>query len=158
MLNRSINIAPVISFFEPCTISLLVDATVDGSSYLFRQLEMERYIDENDNVHRGWRQSVIILIYFSCSPEYYMESPYLQYIYFYHSTQCGPENTFPNQVFVSNSPPIRRRINRINFTPDQGCHLDNLNSSALLNEETTPLSNIPSTPSLSEWVHATIPN
>jgi hypothetical protein len=63
-----------------------------------------------------------------------------------------------SQIFMRYNWICSACINRINFTPDQGCHLDNLNSSALLSEETTPLFNIPSTLSLSEWVHATIPN
>jgi hypothetical protein len=112
MLNRSISIAPVISFFEPCTISLLVDATVTGSSYVFREQarRLFSYINENEYVYRGWRHSIIILIYFTCSALYNFQSLYLPHRLFYHSLDCGPENAFPNQVFVPGSLHLRRNI------------------------------------------------
>jgi hypothetical protein len=49
-------------------------------------------------------------------------------------------------------------INRVNFTPTLRSYLDNLNTSALLNEESTPSSGISSGPSLSDWRHGTVPN
>jgi hypothetical protein len=50
-------------------------------------------------------------------------------------------------------------INRINFTPAQRSHLENVNTSAVLNEDSTLSSNIPSSvPSLSEWRNSTLPN
>jgi hypothetical protein len=112
MLNRSISIVPVISFFEPCTISLLVDATVTGSSYVFREQarELLSYINKNEYVYRGWRHSIIILIYFTCSTLYNFQSLYLPHRLFYHSLDCGPQNVFPNQVFVPGSLHLLRNI------------------------------------------------
>jgi hypothetical protein len=101
MLNRSISTAPVISFFEPCTISILMDATINGSSYI--ETGIERYIDGNEYVYRGWRHSVIIVIYFTCENRSSRDSLYLPHRLFYHSTECGPQNTFPNHAFVPDS-------------------------------------------------------
>jgi hypothetical protein len=100
MLNRSISIVPVVSFFEPCTVSVLIDATISGSSYVFSKIGIVRYIDANEYVYRGWRHSIVILIYFSCARKHYHQSHRLPHRLFYHSLDCGPENTFPNQLFV----------------------------------------------------------
>jgi hypothetical protein len=100
MLNSNISIVPVISFFEPCTISILIDATEQGSSYVFKKKGLERYISGNEYVYRGWRQSIIILIYFSCHADYIVKSLSLPHRLFYHSLDCGDSKTFPNQVFV----------------------------------------------------------
>jgi hypothetical protein len=97
MLNSSITTAPVISFFEPCTISVLVDAPSNVSS----EIGLARYIDSNEYIYRGWRYSVIIYIYFSCVPARHFNSLRLPFRLFYHSLDCGPQNTFPNQVFIA---------------------------------------------------------
>jgi hypothetical protein len=110
MLNRSISIDPVISFFEPCTISVLIDATISGSSYVFSQHAIVRYIDANKCIYRGWRHSIIILIHFTCVSARYAKSYYLPHRLFYHSPDCGPPNTFPNQVFVPDSRRTLRAI------------------------------------------------
>jgi hypothetical protein len=110
MLNRSISIDPVISFFEPCTISVLIDATIIGSSYVFSQHGLLRYIDANKCFYRGWRHSIIILIHFTCVPARYAKSYYLPHRLFYHSPNCEPPNTFPNQVFVPDSRRTLRAI------------------------------------------------
>jgi hypothetical protein len=109
MLNRSISIVPVISFFEPCTISILIDATIDGSSYIFSEVGVIRYIDANAYVYRGWRQSAIIFIYLSCASTYYFKSLYLPHRLFYHTPDCGPQNMFPNQAFIPD--PLQRLWN-----------------------------------------------
>jgi hydrogenase maturation factor len=70
MLNRSAGVAPVNSFFEPCVISVLIDATIYGSSYVFKGHRLYTYIIGNEYVYRGWRHSLIILVYFSCNYEY----------------------------------------------------------------------------------------
>jgi hypothetical protein len=111
MLNRSISIGPVITFFEPCTISVLIDSTVSGSSYVFSKDGIVRYINSNVYAYGGWRHSVIILIYYSCDSNYYTKSLHLPHRLFYHSTDCGPQNTFPNQVFVSDPLLYLRTIN-----------------------------------------------
>jgi hypothetical protein len=100
MLNRSISIFPVNSFFEPCTISILVDATINGSSALSGENGIAVYIQANKYVFGGWRHSLIIVIHFTCFPSYYTASKYLPHKLFYHSTKCGPQNTFPNHVYV----------------------------------------------------------
>jgi hypothetical protein len=100
MHNRSITIAQVISFFEPCTISILIDATIKGSSYLSRENRIAVYITANKYVHCGWIHSSIIVIHFTCSATYYSASRYLPHRIFYHSTKCGPQNIFPNHVYV----------------------------------------------------------
>jgi hypothetical protein len=100
MRNRSIRIVPVISFYESCTVSVFIDATIRGSSYLFKTPRWYRYFNGNGYIYRGWRHSLIILIYFSCYPEYkYINFP-LPHRLFYHSLYCGHQNIFPNQVFV----------------------------------------------------------
>jgi hypothetical protein len=100
MLNRSISIAPVISFFEPCTVSLFIDAVINGSSYVSGKHGIAVYIPANKYIFRGWRHSVIIVIHFTCFPPYYSRSKHLPHRLFYHSTTCGPQNTFPNHVYV----------------------------------------------------------
>jgi hypothetical protein len=102
MSNRSISISPVNSFFEQCTISILVDATVNRSSYIFRKNGISLYIYKNKYVYRGWRHSIIIVIHFSCSPLIAEQSLYLPHRLFYHSIECGDKNIFPNRVFVPN--------------------------------------------------------
>jgi hypothetical protein len=102
MDNRSISITPVNSFFEPCTISILVDATVNRSSYILRENEIPIYIQANKYVHRGWRHSIIIVIRFSCSTQFSTRSRVLPHRLCYHSLECGPQNIFPNCVFVPN--------------------------------------------------------
>jgi hypothetical protein len=98
--NQTINIVPVISFFEPCTISVLIDATVHGSSYVFKGHHLYGYINGNEYVYRGWRHSIFILIYFSCNVDYNVKSLHLPHRLFYHSLDCGYWNIFPNQVFL----------------------------------------------------------
>jgi hypothetical protein len=49
-------------------------------------------------------------------------------------------------------------MDRINFTPSSRSHLDNLNASASLNDETTLSSKIAPAPSLSEWKKAALPS
>jgi hypothetical protein len=66
MLNRSISILPVISFFESCTISILVESSTKGSRDLFDGTHLPSYIRANEYAERGWRHSVIILLYHSC--------------------------------------------------------------------------------------------
>jgi hypothetical protein len=102
MLNNSKVIAPVNSFFEPCTVSVIIDATVQGFSYVFREERLFRYINGNGYVYRGWRHSIFILIYFSCQYQYYIINLYFPHRLFYHSLDCGYQHTFPNQVFASN--------------------------------------------------------
>jgi hypothetical protein len=100
MLNRNIRIAPVNSFFEPCTINVLIDATVQGSSYVFNWSGLYSYFSRNEYVNREWRHSIFIVIYFSCEYRYsstHLDSPHRL---FYHSPDCGYQQTFPNQVFV----------------------------------------------------------
>jgi hypothetical protein len=111
MSNRNISIAPVNSFFEPCTISVLIDATIEGSSYFSNNIQMIQYIDSNEYVYRGWRHSVVILIYFSCTASYSLKSVYLPHRLFYHSVDCGPQLIFPNQAFVPDPPYTVRNIN-----------------------------------------------
>jgi hypothetical protein len=98
MLDRSI--VPVNSFFEPCTVSVLIDATVHGSSYVFEGPQLYRYFSSNEYVHRGWRHSLIILIFFSCYSGYNDISFRLPHRLFYHSLDCGHPNIFPNKAFV----------------------------------------------------------
>jgi hypothetical protein len=105
MHNRSISITPVNSFFEPCTISILVDETIDGSSYILKGNAIAIYIDANKYVYRGWRHSIIIVIYFSCYNQYSHRSLYLPHRLFYHLLECGHQNTFPNCLFVPNPRP-----------------------------------------------------
>jgi hypothetical protein len=100
MRNRSITIAPVISFFEPCTISILIDAIIKGSSYLSRGNGIAVYISANKYVHCGWIHSSIIVIHFTCSATYYSARSYLPHRLFHHSTKCGPQNIFPKHVYV----------------------------------------------------------
>jgi hypothetical protein len=100
MLDRNISIAPVISFFEPCTISILIDAIINGSSYISGKHGIAVYIPANKYIFRGWRHSVIIVIHFTCFPTYHVGSKSLPHRLFYHSTTCGPQNTFPNHVYV----------------------------------------------------------
>jgi hypothetical protein len=100
MQNRSINIVPAISFFEPCTVSVLIDATLHGSSYDFKGHRLYSYISGNEYVYGGWRRSIIILIYFSCAFGYSLESLYLPHRLFYHSLDCRYQNIFPNQMFL----------------------------------------------------------
>jgi hypothetical protein len=100
MLNRTISIDPVISFFEPCTISILIDATIRGSSYVYRKNRVTTYTSRNAYAYRGWRHSLIILIDFSCYSKYDLRSQFLPYRLFHHSLDCGYQNIFPNQVFV----------------------------------------------------------
>jgi hypothetical protein len=100
MLNRSMNIAPVTSFYEPCSISVLIHANVHGLSYVFKGHQLYDYINGNEYVYRGWRHSIIILIYFSCSVDYNVKSLRLPHRLFYHSLDCGYWNIFPNQVFL----------------------------------------------------------
>jgi hypothetical protein len=111
MLNRSIAIAPVNSFFEPCTISVLIDATKEGSSYFSETFQMTQYIDANEYVYRGWRHSAVILIYFSCATAYSPKSVYLPHRLFHHSLGCGNQKIFPNLVFVPTPLPTLRNIN-----------------------------------------------
>jgi hypothetical protein len=59
LLNRSVPIAPVNFFFEPCTISVLIDATINGASYVFQGRRVYRYFRGNEYVYRGWRHSLI---------------------------------------------------------------------------------------------------
>jgi hypothetical protein len=98
--NRSIGIAPVNSFFEPCTINVLMDATVHGSSYLFKGRQLHNYFSENEYVYRGWRHSLIILIFFSCNFEINPISYHLPHRLFYHSLDCADPNMFPNLAFA----------------------------------------------------------
>jgi hypothetical protein len=79
MLNRTIRIVPVISFFEPWTISILINATVQGSSYVYKGhgRRLYSYISGNEYVYREWRHSVIILIHFSCYVGYDLRSLHL---------------------------------------------------------------------------------
>jgi hypothetical protein len=100
ILNRNKSIAPVDSFFEQCTVSVLVDETIHGSSYVESPLGMERYIQANEYVFRGWRHSVVIVFVFSCPTRYSMVSHYLPHRLFYHSLGCGPQLSFPNFAFV----------------------------------------------------------
>jgi hypothetical protein len=101
ILNRTISIVPVISFFGFCTISLLIDATVHGSSLVFNRKGLDAYISGNEYAYGGWRHSLIILIYFSCDSHYYTKSLRVPHRLFYHSLDCGNQNVFPNEVFVS---------------------------------------------------------
>jgi hypothetical protein len=101
MINRSISISPVNSFFEPCTISVLIDATVGGSSYVFERPRLDTYFSGNEYVYRGWKHSIIILIYFSCYSAYSQMNLRLPHRLFYHSLDCGHPYKFPNQAFVS---------------------------------------------------------
>jgi hypothetical protein len=105
MLNRSIGIAPVNSFFEPCTISVLIDATIHGSSYVFKWPGLDRYFGGNEYIFRGWRHSIIILMFFSCSFEINPTSYLLPHRLFYHSLDCGHQRTFPHLAFAPD--PIR---------------------------------------------------
>jgi hypothetical protein len=98
MLNRSF--VPVNSLFEPCTVSVVIDATVHGSSYAFEGPHLYRYFSSNEYVHRVWRHSLIILIDFSCYSGYNDISFRLPHRLFYHSLDCGHPNIFPNKVFV----------------------------------------------------------
>jgi hypothetical protein len=111
MLNRSVGIAPVNSFYEPCTISVLIDATIQGSSYVFKQPQLNNYFIGNEYVYRGWRHSLIILIYFSCNPKYTYVNLHVPHRLFYHSLNCGYPDIFPNEVFVPNPLPNLREIN-----------------------------------------------
>jgi hypothetical protein len=96
MMNRRIRIAPVISFFEPSTISLLVHTTIKGSSYMFSPLKITRCIEANEYTYGGWRHSIITLMYFSCASDYHNGIRFLPHRLFYHSLDCGPHNPFPS--------------------------------------------------------------
>jgi hypothetical protein len=111
MLNRSISIAPVISFFEPCTVRVHIDPTVNGTN---RKIEFLTYIYANKYVYSGWRHSVIILVYLSCAPLYALKSFSLPHRLFYHLTDCGPQNTFPNLAFVYDPLLLSKPINDVN--------------------------------------------
>jgi hypothetical protein len=111
MSNRNISIAPVNSFYEPCTISVLIDATIERSSYFPKHIQIIQYFDANEYVYRGWRHSVVILIYFSCSAAYSHKSLYLPNRLFYHSIDCAHQVIFPNQAFVPDPPYTVRNIN-----------------------------------------------
>jgi hypothetical protein len=111
MLNRSIGIAPVNTFYEPCTISVLIDAIIQGSSYVSKVPRMYSYFIGNEYFHRGWRHSVVILIHFSCYIVYNVINLHLPHRLFYHSLVCGPQNMFPNQLFVPDPPYTLRSIN-----------------------------------------------
>jgi hypothetical protein len=100
MLNHTISIVPVISFFEPCTISVLLDATVHGSSYVFKGPRLYSYFSGNEYIYGECRHSIIILIHFSCYAVYELISLQLPHRLFYHSLDCGYRNIFPNQAFV----------------------------------------------------------
>jgi hypothetical protein len=106
MLNRSISIAPIISFFEPCTISILVDSVVNGFSYANSELGIPIYIPANEYTYRGWRHSAVIVLWFSCRMRTYFMSDMLPHRLFYHSFICGSENSFPNYAFFSK--PLRQ--------------------------------------------------
>jgi hypothetical protein len=106
MLNRTISIASVISFFEPCTVSVLLDSNVNGFSYANSKLRNPRYIFANEYKSRGWRHSVIIVLLFSCRMKYTLWSYVFPHRLFYHSFVCGPDDSFPNHAFVSN--PLQR--------------------------------------------------
>jgi hypothetical protein len=108
--NRNISIAAVNSFYEPCTISVLIDATIEGSSYFSKNIQMIQYIDANEYVYRGWTHLVVILIYFSCTAAYSHKSLYLPHRLFYHSVDCAHQLIFPNQAFVPNPLPHLRNI------------------------------------------------
>jgi hypothetical protein len=101
MLNRSISIVPVNSFYEPCTISVLIDATIHGSSYVFKGERLYNYINGNEYAYGGWKHSIIILIYFLCTSGYNNLSLLMPHRLFYHSLDCGYHNIFPNHAFVS---------------------------------------------------------
>jgi hypothetical protein len=113
MHNRSLRIVPVISFFEPCTISVLVDAIIDGSSYVNSHLGIARYISANTYVFSGWKHSAIIVFHFSCEVSSFEWSNFLPHRLFYHLLNCGPHNQFPNYAFVPTPFQKLRRINDI---------------------------------------------
>jgi hypothetical protein len=108
-LNRSINIAPVISFFEPCTISVHINAPINESRHV-DTLQIYRYIKANAYAFRGWRHSLIIFIGFTPPTKYYAKQLYLPHRLFYHSLDSGPQNTFPNHVFVPDTLQTLRTI------------------------------------------------
>jgi hypothetical protein len=103
MHNRSLRIVPVISFFEPCTISILVDALVNGSSFIGKPLQIDTYIRANEYTSQGWRHSIMIVFSFSCNVSISSRSYNLPHRLFYHILDCGPQNTFPNHVFLPDS-------------------------------------------------------
>jgi hypothetical protein len=113
MVNRTISIVPVISFFEHCTISILIDATVHGWSHTYKEHPLYSYFRGNEYVYRGWKHSIIILMYFSCDAVHTELNLWLPHRLFYHSIDCGNEDIFPNEVFVPNPLPHLREI------PDQ---------------------------------------
>jgi hypothetical protein len=106
MLNRSISIAPIISFFEPCTISILVDSVVNGLSYANSELGISIYMKANEYTYRGWRHSAVIVLWFSCRTRTYFMSAILPHRLFYHSFICGSKSSFPNYAFFSK--PLRQ--------------------------------------------------
>jgi hypothetical protein len=116
MLNRSISILPVISFFESCTISILVESATKGSRGSFDGTHLPTYIRANKYAERGWRHSVIILLYHSCEFKTERLSQLLPHRLFYHSLDCGPQNTFPNHAFVPDRVQSLRAINDPNYT------------------------------------------
>jgi hypothetical protein len=117
MVNRTISTVPLISFFEPCTISVLIDATVHGSSSVETGHRLRSYFSGNKYVYRGWRHSIIIWMYFSCYPKYSQFIRLLPHRLFYHSVDCGHQKIFPHQLFVPNPLPklinINDRMHRI---------------------------------------------
>jgi hypothetical protein len=108
-LNRSKKVAPVISFFEPCTISVHINAPINGSRYV-ETLQIYRYIKANAYAFRGWGHSVIIFIGFTPPNKYYANQLYLSHRLFYHSLYSGPQKTFPNHVFVPDALQTLRTI------------------------------------------------
>jgi hypothetical protein len=116
MLNRSIGIAPVNSFYEPCTISVLIDATVHGSSYVFKEPQLNSYFIGNEYVYREWTHSLMIFIYFSFNPKYTDVNLHVPRRLFYHSVDCGHPDIFPNEVFVPNPLPNLRKINDLTYS------------------------------------------
>jgi hypothetical protein len=111
MVNRTISIVPVISFFEPCTISVLIDSIVHGSSYVFKGQLLYPYFNGNEYTLRGWRHSIIILIFLSCGYQYNSVNLYLPHRLFYYSVDCGHPDLFPNQAFVPDPMHTLRNVN-----------------------------------------------
>jgi hypothetical protein len=119
MLNRSISIAPPMSFFEPCPISTLIHAPISGACNLYHnEFSTSKYIKSNESVLRGWKQSVIILIGFPCAPNYYAKWLRLPLLLFRHLTEFGPQKAFLNHIVV----PDPVQILGINADPTHNIH------------------------------------
>jgi hypothetical protein len=100
MQNRSMSIHPVISFFEQCTISILVDSSIDKHSYTKLKFRLGVYIWKNGYEFTSWKHSAILLVFFKCVLNVRGDTFRSPRRLFYHFLECGERDIFPNFVAV----------------------------------------------------------